>query len=158
MSYISPPAVSRPWKRNPYQEATPTSNQRFAFRWPRKPAFAPVDWVPAIAWAGCIGILRASLAGAPSLAEAVSARAIMVNPDASPKTGSITLFRVPSKIVLLIHTLHLLLSGFDPPKSNIRKQLVGIFDYPKRAKCGIENLKFRVPGNPIEAAFSTHRG
>jgi hypothetical protein len=108
--------------------------------------------------AGCIGVAALSLAGAPSLAEAVSARAIIVNPEASPKTGIITLFRVGSKKVLLIHTLHLLLSGFGPPKSNIHKQLVGTFDWPNRPKCGIENCGFAMHAQPSKAVFSTHRG
>ncbi|MGD0797800.1 MAG: hypothetical protein ABR910_08760 [Acidobacteriaceae bacterium] len=125
MSNRSPAAVLRPWNCNPYQEARPTWSQRLTLK-----AVFGFGFVPAFA-SGAAGAVELTPDGNPSLAETSGATVIIIKADASTKTGIITLVRAAPKEVLLIRTLHLLLSCFDPLKSNIRKRLIVSPSLPK---------------------------
>jgi hypothetical protein len=128
MSNCSPPAVLRPWKCDPYQDATPTSSHRLDLAW-EDSAFAWEEF----ALACCSGPAGTLVLGAwslltedvPSLAEAVIARPIINTPTPNFRTDIGDARRAVLKEVLLIHTLLLLLSLRGRPKSNIQKQLAG---------------------------------
>jgi hypothetical protein len=109
MSKLSPPAVFRPWNCNPYQDAVPTSSQRFTLdrvTADREAFFAALPAPELAGWTEPSPDCETSLAEAVSTNPAINT----TTPAATLRNAKGTPLRAVLKEVLFIRMLLLILS------------------------------------------------